>query len=314
MIKQKIYICKKKIMVVLVTGATGLIGKAVVEQLLQKNHEVHYLTTSSKKIQNTPNFKGFLWNPAKHQLDSAALENVEVIIHLAGATIAKRWTAKYKNEILSSRIDTAQTLYKALQGSSHSVRQIIAASGTAIYPNATQELYTENSTEHSTGFLAEVVVQWEKQTSLFNSLGIKVCQLRTAVVFAAQGGALPQMAAPIKFGIGSIMGTGTQMQSWIHLQDVVGMYVYAMENQWEGVYNAVAPESISNRKQTHLMANILNRPLWLPATPQWVMQFVLGEMHQLLFTDSQISCQKAIDAGYVFQFPTANLALRNCLL
>ena len=210
-------------MVVLVTGATGLIGKAVVEQLLQKNHEVHYLTTSSKKIQNTPNFKGFLWNPAKHQLDSAALENVEVIIHLAGATIAKRWTAKYKNEILSSRIDTAQTLYKALQGSSHSVRQIIAASGTAIYPNATQELYTENSTEHSTGFLAEVVVQWEKQTSLFNSLGIKVCQLRTAVVFAAQGGALPQMAAPIKFGIGSIMGTGTQMQSWIHLQDVVGM-------------------------------------------------------------------------------------------
>jgi uncharacterized protein (TIGR01777 family) len=138
--------------------------------------------------------------------------------------------------------------------------------------------------------------------------------LRTAVVFAAQGGALPQMAAPIKFGVGSIMGNGTQMQSWIHLQDVVGMYMYAMENQWKGVYNAVAPEPISNRKQTHLMAKILNRPLWLPATPQWVMQMVLGEMHQLLFTDTQISSQKAIDAGYVFQFPTANLALRNCLL
>lgn len=301
-------------MVVLVTGATGLIGKALVEQLLQKDYEVHYLTTSAKKIKQTPNFKGFLWNPAKLQLDPAALDGVEVIFHLAGATIAKRWTAKYKNEILSSRIDTAQTLYKALANTSHQVRQLIAASGTAVYPNNSRELYTENSTAQSTGFLGEVVLQWEKQTSQFSSLGIQVCQLRTAVVFAAQGGALPQMAAPIKFGAGSIMGTGKQMQSWIHLNDVVGLYIFAMQQQWSGVYNAVAPEIISNKKQTHLMAKILNRPLWMPPTPQWLMQLVLGEMHQLLFTDTQISAQKALDAGYVFQFPTANLALRNCLM
>lgn len=301
-------------MIVLITGATGLIGKALVEQLLKKNHKVHYLTTSPHKIQNKSNYKGFLWNPAKHQLDATALDGVEVIFHLAGATIAKRWTAKYKNEILSSRIDTAQTLYKALQGSSHLVRQIIAASGTAIYPNNTQVLYTENSGTHTTGFLSQVVVQWEKQTSLFSSLGIKVCQLRTAVVFAAQGGALPQMAAPIKLGVGSVMGSGKQIQSWIHVNDVVGLYLFAMEKEWLGVYNAVAPEVISNRDQTHLMSTILKRPLWLPPTPKWVMRLVLGEMHQLLFTDTQISAQKAIDAGYVFQFPTANLALRNCLL
>jgi len=301
-------------MVVLVTGATGLIGKALVEQLLQKDYEVHYLTTSPHKIQNKSNYKGFLWNPAKHQLDPASLDGVEVIVHLAGATIAKRWTAKYKNEILSSRIDTAQTLYKALQGKTHKVRQLIAASGTAIYPNNTHVLYTENSDTHASGFLSEVVVQWEKQTSQFSSLGIQVCQLRTAVVFAAQGGALPQMAAPIKFGVGSIMGTGKQMQSWIHLNDVVGLYIFAMQQQWSGVYNAVAPETMSNKKQTHLMAKILNRPLWMPPMPQWLMQLVLGEMHQLLFTDTQISAQKALDAGYVFQFPTANLALRNCLL
>jgi uncharacterized protein (TIGR01777 family) len=311
-IKQKVYL-SKKIMVVLVTGATGLIGKALVDQLLKKNHKVHYLTTSPQKIQNKSNYKGFLWNPAKHQLDAAALDGVEVIFHLAGATIAKRWTAKYKNEILSSRIDTAQTLYKALQGKSHLVRQLIAASGTAIYPNNTQVLYTENSDTHTAGFLSEVVVQWEKQTALFSSLGIKVCQLRTAVVFAAQGGALPQMAAPIKLGVGSVMGSGKQIQSWIHVNDVVGLYLFAMENEWLGVYNAVAPEVISNRDQTLLMAKILKRPLWLPPTPKWVMQLVLGEMHQLLFTDTQISAQKAIDAGYVFQFPTANLALRNCL-
>lgn len=301
-------------MVVLVTGATGLIGKALVDQLLKKNHKVHYLTTSPQKIQNKSNHKGFLWNPAKHQLDPASLDGVEVIVHLAGATIAKRWTAKYKNEILSSRIDTAQTLYKALQGKTHKVRQLIAASGTAIYPNNTHVLYTENSDTHASGFLSEVVVQWEKQTALFSTLGIKVCQLRTAVVFAAQGGALPQMAAPIKFGFGSVMGSGKQMQSWIHLNDVVGLYLFSMEKEWLGVYNAVAPEVISNRNQTQLMAKILKRPLWLPATPQWVMQLMLGEMHQLLFTDTQISAQKAIDAGYVFQFPTAKLALRNCLL
>ena len=300
-------------MVVLVTGATGLIGKALVEQLLKKKYRVHYLTTSPQKIQNKPNYNGFLWNPAKHQLDAAALDGVEVIFHLAGATIAKRWTAKYKNEILSSRIDTAQTLYKALQGQTHQVRQLIAASGTAIYSNNTQVLYTENSDTHITGFLSEVVVQWEKQTALFSTLGIKVCQLRTAVVFAAQGGALPQMAAPIKLGVGSVMGSGKQIQSWIHVNDVVGLYLFAMEKEWLGVYNAVAPEVISNRDQTQLMAKILKRPLWLPPTPKWIMQLVLGEMHQLLFTDTQISAQKAIDAGYVFQFPTANLALRNCL-
>jgi hypothetical protein len=94
----------------------------------------------------------------------------------------------------------------------------------------------------------------------------------------------------------------------------VGLYIFAMQQQWSGVYNAVAPETMSNKKQTHLMAKILNRPLWMPATPQWLMQLVLGEMHQLLFTDTQISAQKALDAGYVFQFPTANLAFRNCLL
>lgn len=300
-------------MIVLVTGATGLIGKALVQQLLKKNHKVHYLTTSPQKIQNKSNYKGFLWNPDKHQLDAAALNGVEVIFHLAGATIAKRWTAKYKNEILSSRIDTAQTLYKALENSSHQVRQLIAASGTAIYPNNARIVYTEESIADSKSFLGEVVVQWEKQTALFSTLGIKVCQLRTAVVFAAQGGALPQMAAPIKFGFGSVMGSGNQMQSWIHLNDVVGLYIFAMEHECSGVYNAVAPEVISNRNQTQLMAKILKKKLWLPPTPKWVMQLVLGEMHQLLFTDTQISAQKAIDAGYAFQFPTANLALRNCL-
>lgn len=193
-------------MVVLVTGATGLIGKALVNQLLKKNHKVHYLTTSPQKIQNKSNYNGFLWNPAKHQLDAAALDGVEVIFHLAGATIAKRWTAKYKNEILSSRIDTAQTLYKALENSSHQVRQLIAASGTAIYPNNTHVLYTENSDTHATGFLSEVVVQWEKQTALFSTLGIKVCQLRTAVVFAAQGGALPKWLRPSNLELDRLWG------------------------------------------------------------------------------------------------------------
>jgi uncharacterized protein (TIGR01777 family) len=300
-------------MVVLVTGATGLIGKSLVAALLHKGHKVHYLTTSPKKIQNTPSYKGFLWNPAEYYLDENALENVQVIFHLAGATIAKRWTRSYKAEILSSRLTPAQTLHDYLRKVPNQVKQVIAASGTAIYPNNTGKYYLEIETNTASTFLGNVVKQWEANTNQLKSLGIQVCLLRTGVVFAATGGALPQLVFPIKMGFGSLMGNGNQLQSWIHLQDIVGLYVFAMEHSWEGTYNAVAPEVISNRTQTQLIAKILKRPLFLPATPKWLMQFILGEMHQLVFTDTQISCQKALDAGYVFQFPTAKKALRACL-
>lgn len=300
-------------MVVLVTGATGLIGKALVKQLLQKGHTVHYLTTSSRKLQHTANYKGFLWTPTDYYLDEACLENVQIIFHLAGATIAKCWTTSYKAEILSSRLATAQTLYDYLRKVPNQVQQLIAASGTAIYPNHPSKNYLETESQLSHSFLGEVVQKWETQTSKFSSLGIKVCQLRTAVVFASHGGALPQLVNPIRLGLGSVMGTGNQKLSWIHLQDVVAMYLFAMDNSWEGVYNAVAPEVISNRVQTQLLAKILKRSLWMPATPQWLMQLILGEMHQLLFTDTRISCQKASDAGFVFHFPSAKLALQNCL-
>lgn len=300
-------------MVVLVTGATGLIGKALVAQLLQKGHVVHYLTTSPNKLQTSPNYKGFLWNPKLGQLDEQALVQVEVIFHLAGATIAKRWTTSYKNEILHSRVQSSQTLFKFLQAKPHQVKQLIAASGTAIYPNHPTKIYHENQAVASPQFLGQVVQAWEAATSQFTALGIAVCQLRTGVVYAPKGGALPQMVLPIKWGLGSVMGQGNQVQSWIHLQDSVGLYLYAMEHAWVGPYNAVSPEPISNRKQTKLLAKLLNRPLWLPATPQWVMRLFLGEMHQLLFTDARLSCQKALDAGYEFQFPTAKSALKNCL-
>ena len=193
------------------------------------------------------------------------------------------------------------------------VKQVIAASGTAIYPNNTGKYYLEIETNTASTFLGNVVKQWEANTNQLKSLGIQVCLLRTGVVFSATGGALPQLVFPIKMGFGSLMGNGNQLLSWIHLHDVVGMYIYAMEHGWEGVYNAVAPEVISNRTQTQLIAKILKRPLFLPATPKWLMQFILGEMHQLVFTDTQISCQKALDAGYVFQFSTAKKALRACL-
>ena len=300
-------------MIVLVTGATGLIGKALVEQLLQKGHTVHYLTTSPKKMQQTDNYKGFLWNPAAYYLDENCLENVQVIFHLAGATIAKRWTKSYKEEILSSRLTTTQALFDYLRKVPNQVKQIIAASGTAIYPNNTGKNYLEIETSTASTFLGKVVQKWETQANQLSTLGVKVCLLRTGVVFAATGGALPQLVLPIKLGFGSVMGNGNQLQSWIHLQDIVGLYVFAMEHSWEGTYNAVAPEVISNRVQTQLLAKILKRRLWMPATPKWLMQIILGEMHQLVFTDIRISCQKALDAGYVFHFPSAKLALQNCL-
>ena len=298
---------------ILITGATGLIGTELVALLLQNGISVHYLTTSKQKIESQLNYKGFFWNPEQGIIDENCLMGVDAIIHLAGATIAKRWTKLYKQEIIESRIFTSNALYKALKENPNQVKQIISASGTAIYPNSSTKIYSETSTEIEDGFLGNVVIKWEESVDKFKSLGIKVCKLRTGIVLSKKGGALQEMLKPIKLGIGSSFGDGKQMQSWIHIHDLALMYFFAVNNSWEGVYNAVAPHPITNGGLTKTIATILEKPLFMPNIPKFVMRLILGEMHELLFTNKNLSAQKAIDQGFEFQFPTAEKALINIL-
>ena len=298
-------------MKILITGATGLIGKELVKLLIEKGHTIHYLTTSKNKIQDKSNYFGYYWDPEKGIFDENCLIGVDTIVHLAGANIAKRWTNNYKQEIIESRTLSSELLFNALKKNPHQVKQIVSASGTAIYPESHTKMYDETTTEKEDSFLANVVVKWEESVDRFQTLGLKVCKLRTGVVFANNGGALPEMVKPIKLGFGAAMGNGKQIQSWIHIKDLVALYYFVIQNQLEGVFNAVSPNSISNADLTKAIAKALHKPLFLPNIPEFVMKMILGEMRVLLFSSKNLSANKIKECGFKFQFPEAKHALND---
>ena len=298
-------------MKILITGATGLIGSELVKLLLSKNHSVHYLTTSNAKIKEEPNYKGFYWNPQEGKIDERCIEGVDVIIHLAGANIAQRWTNKYKQEIIESRTLSSELLFNLIKKSPNQVKQIVSASGTAIYPESISQVYDETTTESEDSFLSNVVKKWEESVDTFQVLGIKVCKLRTGIVLSNKGGALPEMVKPINLGFGGAMGTGKQIQSWIHITDLVAMYYFSIEKQLEGIFNAVSPHPVSNQELTKVIAKTLKKPLWLPNIPEFVMNLILGEMSYLLFSSKNLSSIKITNSGFQFQFPKIDKAIND---
>lgn len=300
-------------MKILITGATGLVGTELATLLLQNGIAVHYLTTSQKKIIDKPNYHGFYWNPSAGFIDENALIGVECIIHLAGASVAKRWTNAYKQEIVESRTLSSNILYKVLKNNPHQVKQIISASGIGIYQDSITNIYTEESTEIDNSFLGNVVLKWEESVDKFKQLNIKVCKLRTGIVLSAKGGAMIEMLKPIKIGLGSAFGTGIQIQSWIHIQDLVNMYFFAAQNQLEGVYNAVSPNPISNKTLVSEMAQQLHKPFFMPNIPKFLMNIILGEMHKILFSSQNASAQKILNSGFDFQFKKIESALDDLL-
>ena len=302
-----------KAMKILITGATGLIGSKLVALLLQNGVTVHYLTTSKKKIESKPNYHGFYWNPNQGIIDENALMGVDSIIHLAGATISKRWTSKYKQEIIESRILSSNVLFKALKDNPNSVKQIVSASAIGIYPDNLTKLYNEEETEVDDSFLGKVVLKWEDSVNKFKLLNIKVAKIRTGLVLSEQGGALSEMVKPIKMGLGSPFGSGKQMQSWIHIQDLVELYFFAVQNELNGIYNAVAPNPVTNKKLTQEIADVLKKPLFMPNIPQFLMKMILGEMHCILFASQNVSSKKIENEGFNFQFKLLDKALKNLL-
>jgi uncharacterized protein (TIGR01777 family) len=300
-------------MTVLITGATGLIGREIVKQCHSKGIKVHYLTTSKSKLNTASNYKGFYWNPSTNDIDHACFEGVSTIINLVGASISKRWTERYKKEILDSRTKTAELLQDTIKTHNYAIKQVVAASAIGIYPTSLTNYYDESHTEVSTSFLGQVVEQWEKAVDGFKPLGCKVTKIRIGLVLANDGGALPEIIKPMKFGAGAAFGSGKQWQSWIHVEDLAAMFVFALEHKLEGIYNGVAPNPVSNQELTKAAACVLNRPLILPNIPKFAMKLVLGDMHMLLF-ESQRVCSKKIETkGFNFKFANLKPALEDLL-
>ena len=300
---------------VLITGATGLIGAEIVKLCHKKGMQVNYLTTSKAKIEKRENYKGFYWNPKSGDLDVDCFKNVDAIIHLAGATVSKRWTPEYKKEILNSRKETTQLLVNALKGETHTIKQVVSASAIGVYPDSLINYYEEGfKTKDENSFLTQVVNVWENEVDAFKNLKIDVTKIRIGLVLSKKGGALLEMVKPIKFGVGAAFGSGKQWQSWIHIKDLANLFLYVLEHNLSGVYNGVAPNPVTNKELTKTIARVLNRPLLLPNIPKFFMKLVLGEMHILLFESQRVSCKKIEDKGFNFSYNYLEPALKDLLL
>lgn len=301
-------------MKVLITGATGLVGSALVTELSKAGIQVHYLTTRKEKIRDEVDFRGFYWNPKENRIDTECFRGVSVIVNLAGANIAKRWTSSYREKIQQSRTNSLNTLRKGLsEMESHEVEYLLSASAVGIYPSSLTELYSEDNSAVDPGFLGETVVKWERAAREFSALGIPQGILRIGLVLAGQGGALPEIMRPVLLGVGAPLGSGQQWQSWIHLRDLARMMRFCLEEHLEGIYNGVAPNPVTNQKLTREVASVLGRPLWLPKVPSWALKMVFGQMSQILLGSQRVSSEKIEALGFDFEFKNVQRAIADLL-
>lgn len=296
---------------ILITGATGLVGNEIVRQYQAQKIAVNYLTTSKDKLVSKPDYQGFYWNPSNQEIDLACFEGVSAIINLAGASISKRWTTNYKKTIIASRVDSLKTLHKGLSefGSSQIV-SFVSASAIGIYPSSLSNYYVEENQEVDNSFLGRVVEIWEREADTFKSFDIPVSKIRIGLVLSKNGGALPEMAKPIKNYVGAAFGSGEQWQSWIHVKDLALIFIHTVENKLSGVYNGVAPNPISNEKLIKKIAEVLKKPLFLPNIPKLVMRTILGEMSYILFSSQRVSSKKIEEAGFQFVYTNICPALK----
>lgn len=289
-------------------------GTQLVSSLRQAGSGIHYLTTRKEKISQEEDYRGFFWNPSLNEIDPACFEGVTAIVNLAGCSIAKKWTPAYKKKIQDSRTDSLRTLKTCLSNlESHSVQYLLSASATGIYPDSYTEYYTETCAEAAEEFLGKTVIKWEKAAREFGELGIPHGILRIGLVLAGHDGALPEMVRPVKWGVGAPVGTGEQWQSWIHLKDLVRILRFLLEERLTGVYNAVAPNPVTNKKLTREIASVLGKPLWMPNLPAFGLKLLLGEMAQLPLASQRVSSEKIESEGFNFHFTNIRHALEDLL-
>ncbi|WGH76409.1 TIGR01777 family oxidoreductase [Tenacibaculum tangerinum] len=286
---------------ILITGGTGLIGSALTKKLNDKGYRVHILTRSPKENNE------FRWDIKEGYIDKDAFANVRYIIHLAGAGIAdERWTDERKQELVDSRVKTANLLFHKVQEYQVSIKKFISASGIGYYGAVTSDkIFAENDAPGS-DFISETCVQWENAARQFEHINIPVTILRTGVVLTKNGGALPKMNTPLFL---AALGNGKQYMPWIHIDDLCELYIKAIEDEkFTGAYNAVAPEHQTNESFTKLLGKVIDKWVLPINAPSFILKLVLGEMACILLEGSRISAEKTSEF-YNFKFPDLRTAL-----
>lgn len=296
--------------IVLITGANGMLAKYLAQQL-EPVYAVRFLTR--KITQNNE----YLWDLKTNYIDPNALIDVHSIIHLAGSPITnKRWTKKRKQIIISSRVDTAQLILEALKKQQLTIDTFISASAIGYYGSETSETIFNEESPKGNDFLSTVCDKWEDAAHAFKSSKVanRIVILRTGIILAKNEGVLKKITRPIKFGLGSGIGTGNQYMPWIHIQDLCNLINFVIINKdISGIFNAVAPEHITNIQLTKKIGKALNRPIILPNIPKFIILGLFGEMGQIVLNGSRVSSEKIRGRGFNFKFENLNDALNNIL-
>jgi uncharacterized protein len=297
-------------MLVAVTGASGLIGTAVVRRLQAEGHQVLRLTRSRPSGPDQVQ-----WDPMAGRLDPDALAKADAVIHLAARNIGDRlrWTAATKRDLLQTRVEGTGLVAETMAGLAEGPRVLVCASGVGFYGDRGDEVLTEASSG-GRGFLADVVRRWEQAADPARAAGLRVVHLRTGPVQTTAGAGLPKQALMFRLGIGGRLGSGRQWLSWISLDDIAGAYLHALTREdLDGPVNAVAPNPVTNAEFTATLARILRRPAVLHV-PAFGPRLVLGEAaDELLFVSQRARPARLQATGYRFQFPELDPALRHTL-
>jgi uncharacterized protein (TIGR01777 family) len=295
---------KKK---VLIGGGSGLVGKRLHQLLEAKNYEVWILSRSSTGKKNTIG-----WDVKNQKLDPPAIEGFEYVINLTGAGIVDEpWTDERKKEIIDSRVKSSELLAKAISQNSKKPISFVSASAVGFYGFVTGEHIFKETDAAGTDFLAETCKLWEQSTDSIKTLGIPTSLIRIGIVLDKNGGALKEMAKPVKLFAAAALGTGKQYLPWIHIDDLCKLFIHAMENKLQGAYNAGAPNQVNNKTFTKVLAKVLKRPFFLPNVPPFVMKLILGTRALLVLEGSRVSPEKIQKTGFEFEFTDLEKALKN---
>ncbi|WP_439881513.1 TIGR01777 family oxidoreductase [Pontibacter sp. MBLB2868] len=294
---------------ILITGGSGLIGMRLSEILIDQGYEVAHLSRNPDKVSS---YKTFKWDVKNNYIDDNAISYADYIIHLAGASVAEeKWTEERKKEILSSRVDSTNLLYECLNKTNHHVLGFISGSAIGIYGDSGEQLVSEEST-YGDDFLAEVCKAWEAAAWKMHELKIRTVILRQGIVLSNKGGALPQIAKPVRMMAGAPLGSGKQYMSWIHIDDLCDLFIRAIEDtQFEGIYNAVAPHPVTNAEFTKSLANAMHKPLVLPKVPAFAVNLMMGEMSEVVLSGQRVSANKVLQTGFTFEYNYLEEALES---
>jgi uncharacterized protein len=294
----------------ILSGGTGFIGRRIVDQLLRNGH---YVGVWSRKpgLEKRAAVQSFSWDPLHGHPAEDSLNRMDTVIHLAGETVAQRWSPDAKRRIRDSRVRGTRVLVDTISRVQHRPKVLVCASAIGYYGDRGDEILTESS-RPGDGFLADVCQEWEAEADRAAQFGLRVVKLRIGFVLGKDGGALAKIAPAFRAFVGGRLGSGKQWMPWIQVDDVARMFVYASENEISGVWNATSPHPVTNSEFTREMGAVLHRPTLFPV-PLLALNMAFGEFGQRMLDSARVIPDAALKSGYQFRHPDLGPALRSLL-